>query len=218
MCKPRLAEMLAVYSFPPSVPEAPPSPEPPAQSSPKANASDGPPPSTPLPPLVNNTAPGTTTNDSDPLALADGNSNATIAAASAIAPAPVMPSAPAAAVAASVSPAAAQPPLPDQTSVLANATLVTSLQPDSTALATAVPILTPAVTAVAQNLSAVPLIQTQDGMMYDLKGMASNGSCLTLWQLIQLSPNLTSWGNIIQVLSHANNTATTLSQHCVRLP
>ncbi|KAL0055696.1 hypothetical protein WJX82_003307 [Trebouxia sp. C0006] len=37
-----------------------------------------------------------------------------------------------------------------------------------------------------------------DGMLYDLKGIASNGSCLTLWQLIQLSPNLTSWADTIQ--------------------
>ena len=96
--------------------------------------------------------------------------------------------------------AAAQLSLPNQASVLANATITTSLEPNSTAVATAAPLSIPTVTAVAQNLSAEPLVLTQEGMMYDLKGIASAGACQTLWQLIQLSPNLTIWADAIQVL------------------
>ncbi|KAL0025075.1 hypothetical protein WJX79_005262 [Trebouxia sp. C0005] len=77
------------------------------------------------------------------------------------------------------------PSLPEATPTLPDSTADASLSLSS-------------VTAAAQNLSAEPLVLTQDGVMYDLKGIASNGSCLTLWQLIQLSPNLTSWAYTIQ--------------------
>ena len=99
--------------------------------------------------------------------------------------------------------AAAQLSLPAPNLGPANGTITSSLESNSTAAAAAASLSPSNVTAAAQNLSAEPPVLTQDGMMYDLKGIASNGSCLTLWQLIQLSPNLTSWAYTIQVVSKA---------------
>jgi len=116
---------------------------------------------------------------------------------------PAVPTMPAATIATPfTNSASAQLSLP-ATLVPANITITSSLESNSTAAAAAASLSPSNVTAAAQNLPAEPLVLTQDGMMYDLKGIASNGSCLTLWQLIQLSPNLTSWAFTIQVVSKA---------------
>ncbi|DBA95813.1 TPA: Expansin-B5 [Trebouxia sp. C0004] len=234
---------IAVYTFPPSLPEAPPTlPESPAQPPPEFHATDGPPPSSPLPPLLNNTAPSPDPPTLTQAPAEEASASADIAAAAvAAAPSPglaetlsapigvskpavapsftALPAAPApskpleAAPAASAcltaptvpaaptatpvtTSAAAQPSLPAPTLVPANDTITSSLESNNSTAAAAAASLSPSnVTAAAQNLPAEPLVLTQDGMMYDLKGIASNGSCLTLWQLIQLSPNLTSWAS-----------------------
>ena len=137
-------------------------------------------------------APSFTPAPSQPLAAAP--------AASASPAAPTEPAAPTATPFTDA--AAAQLSLPAQTPIPAINTITSSLESNSTAMAAAA--LSPSnVTVAAQNLSAEPLILTQDGMLYDLKGIASNGSCLTLWQLIQLSPNLTSWADTIQAMTDA---------------
>ena len=136
-----------------------------------------------------------------PAAPAPSNPLAATPAASASLAAPTEPAAPTATPVTNA--AAAQLSLPAQTPIPANNSITSSLESNSTAAAAA-PLLSPSNgTSAVQNLSAEPLILTQDGMMYDLKGIASNGSCLTLWQLIQLSPNLTSWADVIQVPSKA---------------
>ncbi len=127
-----------------------------------------------------------------------------LAAAPAASASPAAPTVPAAPTATPLTnSAAAQLSLPAPTLVPANNTITSSLESNSTSAAAAAPLSPSNVTAAAQNLPAEPLVLTQDGMMYDLKGIASNGSCLTLWQLIQLSPNLTSWAYIIQVMPAA---------------
>jgi len=92
-----------------------------------------------------------------------------LAAASASAAVPKVPTEPAAPTATPVTTsAAAQLALPASALIPAN-TITSSLKFNSTAAAS----LSPSnVTAAAQNL-------TQDGMMYNLKGIASNGSFLT---------------------------------------
>ncbi|DBA72896.1 TPA: Expansin-B5 [Trebouxia sp. C0005] len=233
---------VAVYTFPPSLPEATPTlPESPALTPPEPHATDGPPPSSPLPPLLNNTSPSPD-SPTPSQAPAQETPTAAVVSAAAVAAAPspglaetlpaptsfsepavapsssAVPAAPApskllaaapAASASSAAPtepaastatpltnlAAAQLSVPAPTLIPGNSTITSSLESSSTADAS---LSLSSVTAAAQNLSAEPLVLTQDGVMYDLKGIASNGSCLTLWQLIQLSPNLTSWAYTIQ--------------------
>ena len=248
VCKWFIGCAAAVYTFPPSLPEATPTlPESPALTPPEPHATDGPPPSSPLPPLLNNTSPSPD-SPTPSQAPAQETPTAAVVSAAAVAAAPspglaetlpaptsfsepavapsfsAVPAAPApskllaaapAASASSAAPtepaastatpltnlAAAQLSVPAPTLIPGNSTITSSLESSSTADAS---LSLSSVTAAAQNLSAEPLVLTQDGVMYDLKGIASNGSCLTLWQLIQLSPNLTSWAYTIQAMAKAS--------------
>lgn len=98
----------------------------------------------------------------------------------------------------------AQQHLPNQATQPAEYPITTSLKSNGTAVEPTSAFNASAATTVATNTTAEPPILTQYGMMYDLKSAASEGSCKTLWQLLQLSPNLTSWADAIEVshLSH----------------
>lgn len=89
--------------------------------------------------------------------------------------------------------------LPNQASQPLNDSIATSLESNSTATGTASASNASAATAVAVNTSAEPPIPTPYGVTYDLKTAASQGSCKTLWQLIHLTPNLTTWAEAIEV-------------------
>ena len=76
----------------------------------------------------------------------------------------------------------------------ADGLIVTSLQKKSTAT-----VGVPVTDAVAINGSAQPPVLTQYGDVYDLRNVSLERPCKTLWQLMQLSPNLTTWAQAIEV-------------------
>ena len=66
------------------------------------------------------------------------------------------------------------------------------------------PVGVPGTEAVAVTASAEPPVLTEYGDVYDLRNVSLEAPCKTLWQLMQLSPNLTTWAQAIEVrdLSH----------------
>ena len=238
-----------MYTFPPALPEAPPSPAgpPPPPGSPYTEES---PPSSPVPLLTSNKA---------ALPQPEGNSaeSKTLNAAAAAADAAAAPAAPAEApaAAAATAPAGAVAPdlilpasvmlselatpspqvsLPAATLAAApEAALLPSASSQATELSPSVSSPTPAPASSENDTLNEPkaglagslgsLIQltsdnnltaaqsnatfasnasqtvTQDGLLYDLRPEATTGPCQTIWQLIQLSPNLTVWAAIVEV-------------------
>lgn len=77
--------------------------------------------------------------------------------------------------------------------------ITTSLKKNDTA-----PVVVPVTAAVVVNASAEPPVLTQYGDVYDLRNVSLEAPCKTLWQLMQLSSNLTTWAHAIEVsnLSH----------------
>ena len=61
------------------------------------------------------------------------------------------------------------------------------------------PVGVPGTETVTVNASSEAPLATQYGVVYDLRNASSEGPCKTLWQLVQLSPNLTTWAQAIEV-------------------
>lgn len=213
----------AVYTFPQSEPATTPSSSPeatpasPSSSSgappqPEVQSTAGPPALSPLPPLLT-----PTTSDKPPLAAADSEGAAEAASAAAALgpeqnlsasvmlsegvsrPAVSLPSvnaaASAAAPAAAPSAAVMQGQLASSSPQPADDLIITSLKKSGTA-----PDGVPVTEAVALNASAETPLLTQYGAVYDLRNVSTDGPCKTLWQLMQLSPNLTTWVEAIEVI------------------
>ena len=227
--------MGAVYTFPQTVPKASYSATPEAPPQPEAQATDGPPPSSPLPPLPNTVVQSSQSPGGAAVAAAEAAVAAAAMAPDHTLPASVMlsegapePASRLAIVNAAAAPAPSslaglpaadyslavrtpsaeqlsqvlqtqQQHLPNQASQPVNDSIATSLQPTSTAEGLTSTFNASAPTAVAVNTSAEPPILTPYGATYDLKTAAAERPCKTLWQLIQLSPNLTSWSEAIEV-------------------
>lgn len=55
----------------------------------------------------------------------------------------------------------------------------------------------------AANTSAGDYVLTDAGLVFDLKAAAGgSGSCNTVWQLIEMSPNLTTLADTIEARMH----------------
>ena len=126
---------------------------------------------------------------SEPVRLALVN-----AAAPAGAPADAPGGAQAGTEAAGLAPAVLHGQLANDSSQPEDSIIITSLKRSSVA-----PVDAPVTQAVVTNASGEPPVLTQYGDMYDLRNAASAGTCKTLWQLMQLSPNLTCWAQAVEV-------------------
>ncbi|KAA6422451.1 MAG: hypothetical protein FRX49_07626 [Trebouxia sp. A1-2] len=189
---------VAVYTFPPSLPEATPTlPESPALTPPEPHATDGPPPSSPLPPLLNNTSPSPD-SPTPSQAPAQETPTAAVVSAAAVAaapspglaetlPAPTSFSEPAVAPSFSAVPAA---PAPSKLLAAAPAASASSAAPTEPAASTATPLTNLA--AAQLSVPAPTLIPGNSTITSSLESSSTADASLSLSSVTAAAQNLSA--------------------------